>query len=44
MNVICSLQSGVLARLINKNTLNKMSENEILNGKKHIHLLRCLTT
>ena len=34
MNVICSLQSGVLARLINKNTLNKMSENEILNGKK----------
>jgi hypothetical protein len=34
MNVICSLQSGVLARLINKNTLDKMSENEILNGKK----------
>lgn len=34
VNVICSLQSGVLARLINKNTLNKMSENEILNGKK----------
>lgn len=33
-NVICSLQSGVLARLINKNTLDKMSENEILNGKK----------
>lgn len=44
VNVICSLQSGVLARLINKNTLDKMSENEILNGKKHIHLLRCLTT
>lgn len=34
VNVICSLQSGVLARLINKNTLDKMSENEILNGKK----------
>ena len=34
MNVICSLQSGVLARLINKNTLDKMSENEILNDKK----------
>lgn len=34
VNVICSLQSGVLARLINKNTLGKMSENEILNGKK----------
>ena len=33
VNVICSLQSGVLARLI-KNTLDKMSENEILNGKK----------
>lgn len=33
VNVICSLQSGVLARLINKNTLDKMSENEILNGK-----------
>ena len=34
VNVICSLQSCVLARLINKNTLDKMSENEILNGKK----------
>lgn len=34
VNVICSLQSGVLARLINKNTLDKMSENEILNGQK----------
>lgn len=34
VNTICSLQSGVLARLINKNTLDKMSENEILNGKK----------
>ncbi len=34
VNVICSLQSSVLARLINKNTLDKMSENEILNGKK----------
>lgn len=34
VNVICSLQSGVLTRLINKNTLDKMSENEILNGKK----------
>lgn len=34
VNVICSLQSGVLARLINKNALDKMSENEILNGKK----------
>lgn len=34
VNVICSLQSGVLARVINKNTLDKMSENEILNGKK----------
>lgn len=34
VNVICSLQSGVLARLINKSTLDKMSENEILNGKK----------
>ena len=34
VNVICSLQLGVLARLINKNTLDKMSENEILNGKK----------
>lgn len=34
VNVICSLQSDVLARLINKNTLDKMSENEILNGKK----------
>lgn len=34
VNVICSLQSGVLARLINKNTLDKMSENEILNVKK----------
>lgn len=34
VNVICSLQSGVQARLINKNTLDKMSENEILNGKK----------
>lgn len=34
VNVICSLQSGALARLINKNTLDKMSENEILNGKK----------
>ena len=34
VNVICSLQSGVLARLIKKNTLDKMSENEILNGKK----------
>ena len=34
VNVICSLQSGDLARLINKNTLDKMSENEILNGKK----------
>lgn len=34
VNAICSLQSGVLARLINKNTLDKMSENEILNGKK----------
>lgn len=34
VNVLCSLQSGVLARLINKNTLDKMSENEILNGKK----------
>ena len=34
VNVICSLQSGVLARLINENTLDKMSENEILNGKK----------
>lgn len=34
VNVICSLQSGVLARLINKNTLDKMSGNEILNGKK----------
>lgn len=34
VNVICSLQSGVLGRLINKNTLDKMSENEILNGKK----------
>ena len=34
VNVICSLRSGVLARLINKNTLDKMSENEILNGKK----------
>lgn len=34
VNVICSLQSGVLAQLINKNTLDKMSENEILNGKK----------
>lgn len=34
VNVICSLQSGVLTRLINKSTLDKMSENEILNGKK----------
>lgn len=34
VNTICSLQSGVLSRLINKNTLDKMSENEILNGKK----------
>lgn len=34
VNVICSLQSGVLSRLINKSTLDKMSENEILNGKK----------
>lgn len=34
VNTICSLQSGVLSRLINKSTLDKMSENEILNGKK----------
>ena len=34
VNVICSLQSGVLARLINKNTLDNLSENEILYGKK----------
>lgn len=34
VNTICSLQSGILSRLINKSTLDKMSENEILNGKK----------
>lgn len=34
VNVICSLQSGILTRLISKSTLDKMSENETLNGKK----------
>ncbi len=34
VNVICSLQSDILTRLISKATLDKMSENETLNGKK----------
>ena len=34
VNAICSLQSNILARLLNKNTFDKMSENEALNGKQ----------
>lgn len=34
VNAICSLQSNILTRLLNKNTFDKMSENEALNGKQ----------
>lgn len=34
VNAICSLQSNILARLLNKTTFDKMSENEALNGKQ----------
>ena len=34
VNAICSLQSSVLSRLLSRNTFDKMSENEALNGSK----------